>query len=213
MRLLICAAALAVTGCGSGSGGTGSGVAHPSLEKALGLGVTVLGPGSYRTGNDSPGAAVSGMVTGLESGDLAKMCGYFPPSSAASCRQALSRAPSGAISSLMLSLAGEVPRISNFSVGYTAIKGDEALAVILGTSCGSAMSAASGATPGAGPTSGAGPTAACITSSDPAAGLDSGASFGALWAAANSGSDSGQTALAPLIRVNGKWYVDSAEAA
>jgi hypothetical protein len=193
LSLLACGAtaALAVTACGNG-GGAGGGVAHPSWENGLGPGVTVLAPGSYIAGNGSPGAAVTGMVTGLESGDVSRMCGYFEPSSASSCKQALSYATWPA-------MADEIPRITRFSVGYTAIKGSEALAVILGNSCTARPAAAFAA----------GPTASCTASTDPAAGLDSGASFAALWASANSSSGTGETSLAPLVKVNGKWYVDS----
>jgi hypothetical protein len=194
MSLLVCGstAVLAITACGSGGTGPGGAVAHPSWENGLGPGVTVLTPGAYSAGNGSPGAAVTGMVTGLESADIARMCGYFEPAYASSCQRALSLATSPAMTDL-------IPRISNFSVGYTAVKGNEALAVILSTTC----------TPGSATASGAAATQTCTTVTDPATGLDSGESFAALWSATASSSAAGENPLAPLIKVNGKWFVDA----
>jgi hypothetical protein len=190
------AVVLALSACGSDGNGGGV-VAHPPWENGLGPGVTVLAPGSFPAGNGSPGAAVTGMVTGLESSDLTTMCAYFQPMAASSCRQVLGMATSAAMASLMPSLAGEIPHIVNFSVGYTAIDGSEALTVVLGTTC--APNGTGASAPAASPS--------CTTSSDPAAGLDSGKSFAVLWSAANSSTAS--SSLAPLVELNGKWYVDS----
>jgi len=120
--------------------------------------VTIVPPGSASPGNDSPGAAVTGVTDAIVSGQYTAVCTYMRPSAASSCSATMSQVT-----------ASMMPTIQNFGIGYTAIEGDKALGGTTGTFCGQ----------GAGQ---------CYTNTDPAAILDSGQSFDSLWTQAGNAS-------------------------
>lgn len=176
-------ALVTVAGCGSGGGGGLTGAVASSWAKSLGSGVTVTGPGGASTASGTPGAVMQSVVNDLQERQYSKLCALYQASVQAECSTAFSSESSSAI-------ATEMPTTKNFAVGYTAIDGDEALVGTTGTFC------APNQKPG------------CYTNSDPAAILDSGKSFATLWSQAAS-SNSGTYSLAPLVKVNGTWYVNS----
>jgi len=169
---------LAIAGCGSGgSGGSG---AQPSWAKALGSGVTVTPPGSTSAGDGSPGGVVAKVASDMRAGRYAKFCTALQPSDQATCKSTFSSASASTLASAM-------PTFKNYVVGYTAIDGDMALVGATGTVC----------TPNQ--------TPECNTNTDPAAILDSGKSFAALWSQA-AASNTNAYSLTPLVKVNGVWY-------
>jgi len=181
------AAVLGAAGCSSGGGGLvgggGSGTSTPSWASALGSGVTIVPPGPASAGNGSPDAVMAGVETAIASGHYADSCKYFQPSAQSQCSSTLSTVtPAEA--------ASELPTFKSFGIGYTAIKGDQALVGTTGTFCDQQN------------------TPACCTNTDPAAILDSGKSFATLWTQAGSSSGSVYS-LAQVVEVNGSWYAYS----
>jgi hypothetical protein len=155
--------------------------AQPSWAAGLGSGVTVTGPASVAAGNDSPGAAVQGVLAAVNAKNYAGECAFLLPSAQSSCASGASElSPTDA------------PSVKAPAVGYVAIKGSQALVGTTGTYC----------TPGA--------TPQCFTNNDPAAIFSGGKSFSTLWTEANNGgSDQNVYTLAPCVQVNGKWYVNA----
>jgi hypothetical protein len=153
---------------------------QPAWIKHLGGSVAVGIPGATAAGHTSPGAAVMGEVNALNSGHAVRACSYFPPATQASCRSHLAGAPPSAM-----------PTVKNFVLGYVAIDGRKALVGSTGRFC----------VPGDSPT--------CTSNTNPAAILDSGKTFGALWRESVAASNSNQNtySLAPCIRIGRRWYV------
>jgi hypothetical protein len=182
IRLGLCGiiAALAVAGCSSGGGAGLIAKLRPPWAKALGPGVTVTGPGGASAGDGSPGGVMLSTVADVRSGDYGRICALMEPSAQGECDSSVTAASTSA-------LAGRVPTFSNFAVSYTAIDGDQALVGTTGTVC----------VPNQ--------TPACYTNTDPAALLDSGKSFAALWTEAI-GASGNAYSLAPSVKVNGTWY-------
>lgn len=175
-------AVIALAGCsGSGSGGS-----TPSWAAALGPGAKVTPPGSAAPGNDSPGAAMTGLVNAVTSKNAQAMCPYFTPDLQARCQAAFSSAATrNAVSSQFAAMG-----IKNFKLGYVVTDGKQALVGTTGTACG----------PKDDP--------ACSTNNDPAAIFNSGKPFATLFNTASSGSSGNSYALAPFTEVGGKWYLD-----
>jgi hypothetical protein len=172
--LLACAAtALAVvTSCSSSSA--------PSWAAGLGSGVTVQSPAQVPPGNDSPGAAVAGVIAATTAKRYVDICDYAEPSVQAECKQDMTGIPASAEQT-----------VKNGKIGYIAIHGDEALVGTTGTFCA--------------PTE----TPKCFTNNNPAAILSSGKPFATLWTEANNTASDNVYTLAPCIKVDGKWYLNS----
>ena len=155
--------------------------AQPSWAAGLGTGGTVTGPATVAPGNDSPGAAVQGVLAAVSAKNYAGECAFLLPSAQSSCASgATELSPTDA------------PSVKTPAVGYVAIKGSQALVGTTGTYC----------TPGE--------TPQCFTNNDPAAIFSGGKSFSTLWTEANnSTSDQNVYTLAPCVEVNGKWYVNA----
>jgi hypothetical protein len=185
------AVAVAGSGCGSstpttpevaatGSGSTSTS-ANPSWAAALGSGVTVIGPESASPGNGSPQAVVTGVAAAEDSGKYTSLCTYYEPSLQSKCNSQVSAETSASPSAV----ASQIGTIKNLAVGYTAIRGHEALVGGTGTFCASGK---------------------CTMNTDPAAVFSSGKTFSALWSTANN-QNPGVYSLAALIEVDGKWYI------
>lgn len=191
-RAALAAAALAVmigvAGCGSSGGGGGGGALSgsnaPSWAGKLGSGVSVEAPGTASPGNGSPQAVMAGVVAALTGGHFSDICKYYQPSEQSKCQSDV-----GAVTPAEAAAAG-LPTFKNFAIGYTAIKGDEALVGTTGSVCDTNN------------------TPQCYTNNDPAAILDSGQPFDSLWTQAGSASSSSYS-LAQCIQVNGSWYADT----
>lgn len=84
-----------------------------------------------------------------------------------------------------------MPTMKSFALGYVAVHGRKALVGSTGTSC----------IPGQQP--------ACVSNANPAAILDSGKSFSALWTESIAASNStvNTYSLAPCVKIGGRWYV------
>jgi len=173
--LLACAAtALAVvTSCSSSSA--------PSWAAGLGSGVTVQSPAQVPPGNDSPGAAVAGVIAATAAQRYVDICDYAEPSVQAECKQDMTGIPASAEQT-----------VKNGKIGYIAIHGDEALIGTTGTFC----------VPNQ--------TPKCYTNSDPAAIFSTKKSFSALWTQANQSSSQNAYSLAPCIEISGHWYLYTA---
>jgi hypothetical protein len=130
---------------------------------------------------------MTGFINTLDAKKYTTMCSYLPPSDQSKCRTLF-----GSVSPSLL--AGKMPFAKNDGLGYVAIDGTEALIGTTGEYC------APGQTP------------ECFTSNDPAAILNSGKSFSALWKAAIAETSNPSSAnvytLFPCLEVGGKWYVD-----
>jgi hypothetical protein len=184
---------LAVAGCSSSSSSSpqtaqstaasqaqSTQAAQPSWAAGLGSGVTVTGPATVAAGNDSPGAAVQGVLAAVNAKNYAGECAFLLPSAQSSCASGATQlSPTDA------------PSVKTPAIGYVAIKGSQALVGTTGTYC----------TPGE--------TPQCFTNNDPAAIFSGGKSFSTLWTEANNGSSNQNVyTLAPAVKVNGKWYVN-----
>jgi hypothetical protein len=180
------AALFALAGCSSGGSSSPSSSA-PSWASALGSGVTVVAPETTAPGNDSPGAVMTGFIDAINAKKYTALCSYLLPSDQSKCRTVF-----GSVN--MSALAGQMPTDKNIKLGYVAIDGTEALIGMTGEEC----------APGQSPE--------CSTNNSPAAILDSGKSFSALWktavAEANSSSSSNAYTLSPCVEIGGKWYAD-----
>ena len=173
------ASVAAVAGCGS-SGGGGS---APSWAAKLGSGVTVESPGSPVPGNGSPQQVMVGVINAVTTGHLTDFCKYEEPSQQSQCNSQMSQVTAS-------EAASQLPTFKNVKVAYAAIDGTKGLIGITGTVC----------VPNE--------TPKCFTNNDPAALFDSGKSFSALWAQAQSAA-ANVYSLSPAIEVNGKWYAYS----
>lgn len=160
----------------AGSPATG---AQPSWAAALGPAVTVVPPRQTAPGHGSPGAAVTGFISAVNSGHYAKACAYAAPASQAGCRSQAGQTP-----------ARDIPSVKGFALGYIAIDGGRAAAGMTGTYCDPAVSAT------------------CSANANPAAVFSTAKSFSALWGNANTPSATRYT-LTPCVKVDGKWYFGS----
>jgi hypothetical protein len=154
--------------------------AQPSWASALGSGVTVTAPQSVAPGHGSPGAAAAGEIAALDAKNFPAVCEYLDPTAVTQCKSQASQVS-----------ASELPYATNAAIGYVAIDGDKALVGTTGKYC----------SPGQSPE--------CFTNTDPAAILSSGKSFSQQWSAANASTPPNVYSLAPCIKLNGKWYIDS----
>lgn len=157
--------------------------AAPSSSSAwagtLGPGVTVEPP-SAGVGSDT----VFGYMNNLHPQDAPQSCQYVVPGSQSACRTVLNNdAQNGTFVELTYQSMG---------TAYAAVDGDEALVVFDYTQLCLWVGIQENCLP---------------DNNDPAALLDSGQSFDALWAEATSGSDN-EIKLIPLVKDNGTWYVD-----
>ena len=177
----VCAGLLVVTGCGSGAGGGSRGGA-PAWAGSFGAGVTVEAP-AFASATGSPQVVVRAYVHALDSGDFAGACGYVVPADQAACKAAV--AENG---NQLAMPPGDT--YTGFSVGYTLIDGHQALVGATGELCVQTQAQT------------------CVGNSDPAAVLDSGKSFAALWARALH-APTGAYSPIPCAEVNGTWYLDT----
>lgn len=178
------AVVVAASGCGSSTPTTPevaanstestSASASPSWAAALGSGVTVIGPVSTSPGNGSPQAVVTGVAAAEDSGSYTSLCTYYEPSLQSKCHSQVS----AEISASPSAVASQIGTIKNLAVGYTAIRGHEALVGGTGTFCASGK---------------------CSTNTDPAALFSSGKTFSALWSTANN-QNPGVYSLPPSSR-------------
>jgi hypothetical protein len=176
------------SGTVSGSGaavsapsGSASSSANPSWAAGLGSGVTVIAPTSASPGNGSPQAVVTGATAAENSGNYTSVCMYYEPSLQSACNSQVSAESSASPSAL----ASQIGTIKNLAIGYTAIRGNQALVGGTGTFCSSGK---------------------CSTNSDPAALFSSGKTFSQLWSTADN-QNPGVYSLAACIKVDGKWYL------
>jgi hypothetical protein len=173
-----CVTLLAVAGCGARAG-AGS---PPTWAASLGSGVTVEAP-ALKPVSGSPQAVVTAYVHALDSGNFAGACGYVVPSYQAACKSAVAE------NGDQLAMPPG-PAYHGFTVGYTLIDGGQALVGATGQLCVQTQAQT------------------CVGNSDPAAVLDSGKSFAALWARALQ-AQSGAYSPIPCVEVNGAWYLDT----
>src|ERR1700677_1130724 len=157
---------------------------QPDWVASLGSGVTVDVPGQVSPGNGSPSAAVAGLVAAFNDKKFAEACNYVEPNEQAECKQGMAAEPASAAET-----------VKNGAVGYAAIKGDQALVGTTGTYC----------SPDESPK--------CFTNNDPAAIFSSKKSFATLWSEANNEASNTNPrnvySLAPCVKVDGKWYLNS----
>jgi hypothetical protein len=166
-----------VAGCTSGGG------KQPSWAGALGSGVTVDSPRSASAGNDSPQGVLIGVSTAFSTGNFTSQCKYLQPSARSGCTSDW-----GSPDLRMKVDLADYPTFKNLKVGYTAIDGDRALVGFTGTACILKMSPS------------------CFTNKNPAAVLDSGKLFSALWSQSHASTGGNAYSLSSAIKVNGKWY-------
>lgn len=151
----------------------------PAWAGSLGAGV-VVEPPSAGVGTDS----VFGYINGLLPQDAPQSCQYVVASSRSACQSVLnSSAQNGTFVEVTY---------QSLDIGYAAIDGDEALVVLDYAELCLQVGIQENFLP---------------DNNDPAALLDSGQSFSALWTAATSGSDN-EIELIPLLNENGTWYID-----
>jgi hypothetical protein len=162
-------------------GGCTSGAGQPSWAGALGSGVTVDSPGSASPGNGSPAGVLLGVAAAYSTQHFTDLCKYEEPSQRSGCTSAWSGTPA-----LDVDLA-DLPIFKNVKPGYTAIDGNKALIGFTGKVCVLKLSPS------------------CFTNNDPAAILDSGKSFSALWSQSLTWHGNGYSP-SPAIKVNGTWY-------
>jgi hypothetical protein len=188
------AVAIAASGCsssgssaasgsvtGSAVAATGVASANPSWAAGLGPAVTVVAPTAATAGNGSPQAVVTGVATVEDSGKYTSVCTYYAPNIQSECKSQVSAEVSASPSAL----ASQVGTIKNLAIGYTAIRGNQALVGATGTFCASGK---------------------CSTNTDPAALFSSGKTFTALWAEADN-QNASVYSLAACTKVGGKWYL------
>ena len=156
-----------------------SGGGQPSWAKALGSGVTVTPPGNTSPDNNTPADVLTGLVDAIKAGNYKGICQYYEPSQQSKCDSSIAGAPPASLASAFASFKTIKPT-------YTVTDGDQALVGATGKVCDPS-------------------TGKCSTNNDPAAVLDSGKSFSALWQEANAAS-SDVYAPVPMIKLSGKWY-------
>jgi hypothetical protein len=166
---------------GSAVAATGTTSANPSWAAGLGPAVTVVPPTSATAGNGSPQAVVTGVATVEDSGNYTSVCTYYAPNIQSECKSQVSAEVSASPSAM----ASQVGTIKNLAIGYTAIRGNQALVGATGTFCASGK---------------------CSTNTDPAALFSSGKTFSALWAEADN-QNASVYSLAACTKVDGKWYL------
>ncbi len=178
-----CFAVVAVAGCGSGTGsGSAEAAKAPSWAVPLGSGVTVEAP-TRTPAKGSPQAVMTAYVRALDAGNFSAACGYVVASDQASCK------------SVMADAGGQLAMPSGviyngFGLGYTVIAGTQALVGATGRLC--VLTQAQ----------------TCVSNSNPAAVLDSGKSFAALWRQALNAPSNAYSPV-PCVRMNGTWHVDT----
>jgi hypothetical protein len=182
--LAACALALlaAVAGCTSGGGQPSSAGSPGSWASSLGSGVTVDPPGSAAPGNDSPQGVMMGVAAAYSTDRYTDLCRYEPPGAQSGCLAAWSGTPGDRVD------LSELPFGRNIKPGYTAIDGDKALIGYTGSVCELKR------------------LPSCITNNDPAAILDSGKSFSALWTQTLTSYSEADYSLSPAVKINGQWY-------
>jgi hypothetical protein len=155
----------------------------PSWAAALGPRVAVQAPVSEPV-NGSPQAVVTEYVRALDARDFTGACGYAAPADQAACKAEI--AGNGSQHAMP-----PADTYNGFSVGYTLIDGRQALVGATGQLC--VLTQAQ----------------TCVSNADPAAVLDSGKSFAALWTQAVDAL-SGAYSPIPCVQVRGTWYLDTA---
>jgi len=175
---------LAVAGCGAGGSSVVAGSAPatkasppPTWAAALGPGVSVTGP-TDAPAPDTPAAAVVGWVHQLAAPNPGGSCLYWVPTELANCQSFMSTEDQQAYGL----------KYKSFAAGYTAIYSDLALVVVIRTHL-------------------CQPKACTPDNTNPAADLDSGKSFVALWTQAIN-PDGNDSDLIPCIQGDGVWYID-----
>lgn len=169
-----------VSALGLGPSSTNPAGVRPAWAGGLGPGVTILSPTTHPAAG-TPGAIDLTIAADDVRGDFLAECGLSEPSVQAVCKQY--NAGKTHVRSAV--------HTSNLANGYVAIKGDEALVGETGTYCNDNE------------------TPPCETNTDPAAVLNSGQSFDALYTQAANAEGSGNSmtyTLDPFIRENGTWY-------
>jgi hypothetical protein len=131
----------------------------------------------------SPQGVVTAYVRALDSRNFTGACGYTVPADQAACEAEI--ADNGSQHAMPPD-----DTYNGFSVGYTLIDGRQALVGATGQLC--VLTQAQ----------------TCVSNSDPAAVLDSGKSFAALWTQAMDAL-SGAYSPIPCVRVSGTWYLDT----
>jgi hypothetical protein len=182
--LAACALAIltAVAGCTSGGRQPSSAGSPGAWAGSLGSGVTVDPPGSAAPGNDSPQGVMMGVAAAYSTGHFADFCRYEPPGAQTGCLSAWSGDPGADVD------LSELPFGRDIKPGYTAIDGDKALIGYTGSVCELKR------------------LPSCVTNNDPAAILDSGKSFGALWSQSLTSYSEGGYSLSMAVKINGQWY-------
>lgn len=184
-----CVAVLMATGCASSGTvtGTASGAANgagqaPAWAGSLGSGVTVEAP-TRAPAEGSPQAVMAAYVRALDARNFTAACGYVAPSDQAACKSEAADA-----GGQLAMPPGAV--YDGFGLGYTLIAGPRALVGATGQLC--VLTQARN----------------CVSNSNPAAVLDSGKSFAALWRQAVSAPANAYSPV-PCARINGTWYLDA----
>lgn len=154
----------------------------PSWAASLGPGVTVEAPASKPV-NGSPQGVVTDYVRALDSRDFTGACGYAVPADQTACKAEI--AENGSQHAMPPD-----DTYNGFTVGYTLIDGHQALVGATGQLC--VLTQAQ----------------TCVSNSNPAAVLDSGKSFAALWTLAVHAT-SGAYSPIPCVQVSGTWYLDT----
>jgi hypothetical protein len=182
-------AALAVAGCGAGgsSSTTGSGPVKakaslpPAWAATLGPGVAVTAPSAGVPVPDTPAAAVIGYIHQLAAPNPGGACLYWVPTNLANCQSFMSAEDRQAFGL----------KYKSFGIGYTAVYSDLALVVVTHTQL-------------------CQPKSCTPDNTNPAALLDSGKSFTALWEQAVK-PDASYSLVIPCIQGDGVWYIDSGQ--
>jgi hypothetical protein len=179
---------LAVAGCGASGSSVAArpapaatkAIAPPAWAGALGPGVAITGP-SAGPAQDTPAAAVVGYIHQLAAPNPGGACLYWIPTDLANCASFMSTEDQ----------QGHGLKYKSFGTGYTAIYSDLALVVITHTQLCQSKTCAPDNT-------------------NPAALLDSGKSFAALWAQAIK-PEASDSDLIACIQGDGVWYIDYAQ--
>ena len=142
---------------------------------ALGAGVRATAPHAVRPGTSSPADAAAGFYQAFYDQRFTAACDYVAPARQAGC-PVLLRASSGSADAL------RTP-----AIGFTVVKGAQALVTMTGVLC----RAASG----------------CVGQHDPHWIFDSSYTFDQLWAL-TAGAGGNPLTVTPLTKDAGRWYVD-----
>jgi hypothetical protein len=179
-----CALAIlaALAGCTSGGGQPPAASSPGSWAGALGSGVTVDRPSSAAPGDNSPQGVMLGVAAAYTTGRFTDFCRYEPPGEQSGCLAAWSGDPGAHVD------LSELPFGKNIKLGYTAIDGDKALIGYTGSVCELKR------------------LPSCVTNNDPAAILDSGKSFAALWRQSLISYSEGGYSLSMAVKSGGTWY-------